>query len=138
MTDERSEPHISDEYRSSMKEWVDIKNVIKSATADLKKLRDREKNLNTFLKGYMKANKIDTCNLRKGKVKCSTKQSRGAVTKKTIQEGLFEFFDGDEERTKAAIECIERKRAVKETTSLRLTGLKVPADESSESTPASP
>jgi hypothetical protein len=135
---EDAQPHVSDEFRSSMKEWMDIKKVIKEARASLKKLTDREKNLATFLKGFMKSNKIDTCNLRKGKVKYSSKQGKKAITKKTIEEGLVEFFDGDHERAKAAIECIERKRELKDTQTLRVSGLKSKGDDTSDSPPQSP
>lgn len=135
---EESAAHISDEFRSSMKEWIEIKKIIKEARASLKKLTDREKNLATFLKGFMKSNKIDTCNLRKGKVKYTSKQGKKAITKKTIEQGLLEFFDGDKGRADAAIECIERKREIKDTQSLRVSGLKNKTDDTSESPPSSP
>ena len=124
-TDEHNVPgELSDEFKDSMKEWVDLKNVIKNARADIKTMNDREKNLKTYIKGFMKSNRIDQCNLRKGKVSLSTKASKKAITADTIKKGLSAFFEGDEHRTTACFDAIQESREVTERQVLTLSGLK--------------
>ena len=115
---------LTDEFKNAMKEWVDLKTVLKNARGDLKTMNDREKNLKTFIKGFMKSNKIDQCNLRKGKVSLSTKSSKKALTADTIKKGLAAFFEGDEHRIVAAFEAIQDNREVTERQVLTLSGLK--------------
>ena len=115
---------LAQEFKDAMKEWVELKKVITEARKDLKGLSDRERNLKTYIKGYMKSTKIDTCNLRKGKVSLNIKQAKKAVTAKTIEQGLMRFFENDVERTQAAIEAIHDSREVTERETLSLTGIK--------------
>ena len=76
----------------------------------------------------MKSNKIDQCNLRKGKVSLSTKSSKKALTADTIKKGLAAFFEGDEHRIVAAFEAIQDNREVTERQVLTLSGLKGAAE----------
>ena len=120
---------LPDEFKLAMKEWIDIKQVITGASKDLKGLRDRERNLKTYLKGFMKANKLDACNTRGGaKVSYSAKPSKKGITKKTIEVGLLAYFGGDEGKARDAIIKIEESREEIERQTLSLRGLKV-ADE---------
>jgi hypothetical protein len=120
---------LADEFKQAMKEWVELKKVITDARKDLKGLSDREKNLKTYIKGYMKSTKIDTCNLRKGKVSLSVKQTKKAVNARTIEQGLMKFFENDIERTQAALEAIQDSREVTERETLSLRGIKTKDEE---------
>lgn len=125
-----SEPtELSDEFKTAMKEWTELKKMLKKAADDLKPAKQREKELKLYVQGYMKAKKIDTCNLRKGKVKYSSKTTKKAINKETIRNGLLTFFEGDDQRTDAAIQAIEDAREEKETQSIRLSGLKESGEE---------
>ncbi len=115
---------LAPEFRDAMKEWVELKTVITQARKDLKGLSDRERNLKTYIKGYMKSTKIDTCNLRKGKVSLNIKQAKKAINTQTIENGLMKFFENDVERTQAAIESINNSREVTERETLSLRGIK--------------
>lgn len=115
---------LAQEFKDAMKEWVELKKVITEARKDLKGLSDRERNLKTYIKGYMKSTKIDTCNLRKGKVSLNVKQTKKAISAKTIESGLMKFFENDVERTQAAIEAIHDSREVTERETLSLRGIK--------------
>lgn len=119
---------LAQEFKDAMKEWVELKKVITEARKDLKGLSDRERNLKTYIKGYMKSTKIDTCNLRKGKVSLNVKQAKKAITAKTIEQGLLNFFENDAERTQAAIESINDSRELTERETLSLRGIK-PSDQ---------
>ena len=120
---------LSDEFKSSMKEWVELKSVLTNARKDLKALSDRERNLKTYLKGAMAAQKIDKCNLRKGKVSLNKKQAKMGITKDTIARGLLEFFQGDKEKAQGAYDAIQTAREVVERSTLSLTGLKTKGEE---------
>lgn len=120
---------LAQEFKDAMKEWVELKKVITEARKDLKGLSDREKNLKTYIKGYMKSTKIDTCNLRKGKVSLNVKQSKKAINAKTIEDGLMKFFENDIERTQAAIGAIQDSREVTERETLSLRGIKTSDEE---------
>ena len=127
---EEQEPiQLSDEFKAAMKEWTELKQMLKKAADDLKPAKIREKELKLYVAGYMKSQKIDTCNLRKGKVKCSTKTTKKAINKNVIRTGLLAFFDGNQDRMEAAWEAIENARETKETNSLRVSGLNKPNDE---------
>ena len=120
---------LPDEFKMAMKEWIELKKVITGASKDLKGLRDRERNLKTYIKGFMKANKIDACNTRGGaKVSYNSKASKKGITKKTITDGLLKFFNGDQEKTQSALDSIEQSRESTERQTLTLKGLK-PTDE---------
>jgi|TARA_R110000851_G_scaffold182392_4_gene331535 hypothetical protein len=124
MDDDNTPGELTDEFKNSMKEWVDLKTVLKNARGDIKIMNDREKNLKTYIKGFMKSNKIDQCNLRKGKVSLSTKASKKSLTADTIKKGLAAFFEGDEHRIIAAFDAIQDNREVTERQVLTLSGLK--------------
>ena len=122
---ENPQTDLPDEFKLAMKEWIDIKQVITGASKDLKGLRDRERNLKTYLKGFMKANKLDACNTRGGaRVSYNAKHAKKGITKKTIEQGLLEFFGGDHAKTSAALEAIENNREEVERQTLSLRGLK--------------
>ena len=122
--DDNTVGELTPEFRTAMKEWIELKGVLTNARKDLKGLNDREKNLKTYIKGFMKSNKIDQCNLRKGKVALSTKAAKKGINKDTIERGLHAFFEGDEGRVSAAIEAIQENREVTERQVLTLSGLK--------------
>lgn len=116
---------LPDEFKNAMKEWIDLKQVITGASKDLKALRDRERNLKTYLKGFMKANQLDACNTRGGaKVSYRSKPAKKAVNKNTIVSGLMSYFQNDQDKAQAAFQSIEDAREETDRQTLSLTGLK--------------
>ena len=116
---------LPEEFRTSMKEWIELKKVITGASKDLKGLRDRERNLKTYIKGFMKANKLDACNTRGGaKVSYAMKPAKKGITNNTIMKGLLTYFDGDENKTKDALSAIDNCREDVERQTLTLRNLK--------------
>lgn len=97
---------ISDEFRRAMGEWVELKKQITEARKDIKVLADREKQLKTFVKDFMKEQKIDTVNLKKGKVSLKTSKRRGTLTKAAVKTGLEHYFGGDETKVEGALNAI--------------------------------
>ena len=115
---------ISDQFRAAMKDWVDLKQQLSSARKDMRILNNREKQLNEYIKNYMKSQEIDKVNLKGGKVTLKTTQKSGALTKAVVHQGLLVFFQGDEVRTETAMTCILDGIQKKESESISLTGLK--------------
>ena len=97
---------ISDEFRRAMGEWVELKKQLAEARKDMKVLADREKQLKTFVKDFMKEQKIDTVNLKKGKVSLKTSKRRGTLTKAAVKTGLEHYFGGDETKVEGALNAI--------------------------------
>jgi hypothetical protein len=106
-------------------------------------LNTREKQLKQYIADYMKDVKIDSVNLKKGKVRVKrrrpnqlvtkrfssqvtvkTSERAGTMTKAAVQNGLTIYFQGDEIMVEAAMNCILDNIDKKQMTTVSLTGLK--------------
>jgi len=114
---------ITEEFRKAMSEWVEIKNQLTEARKDMKILNTREKDLKEYVKSFMKEQKIDKVNLKKGKVTLKTTKRSGTITKKAVEEGLGTYFNGDEARVEGAMNAIMDTIGTKESENISLTGL---------------
>ena len=72
----------------------------------------------------MKEVKIDSVNLKKGKVTVKTSERSGTMTKAAVQNGLNIYFQGDEIMVEAAMNCIIDNIDKKQMTTVSLTGIK--------------
>ena len=115
---------ISDEFRQKMTEWVDLKKQLTEARKDMAVLNKREKELKSFIASYMKEQQIDNINLKKGKVTRRTSQKKPTFSKKTVEQGLNVYFQGDEVRVEGAINCITETLPTEEKEIISLTGIK--------------
>jgi hypothetical protein len=118
-----STEQISDQFRSAMSDWVELKKQLTSARQDMKILNTREKQLKEYIKNYMMNQKIDKVNLKKGKVTLRTSTKSGSLTKAAVLNGLNTYFQGDEVRTEAAMTCILDNIPKTESEVISLTGL---------------
>lgn len=116
-------PVITDDFKTSMAQWVELKKQLTEARKDMKILNTREKELKTFIQGYMKEEKIDKVNLKKGKVSLRTSKKRAPFTKSAVQTGLVTYFDGDETKAETVMNFIVDSLEVNESNSISLTGL---------------
>lgn len=114
---------VTDQFRATMTEWVDLKKQLTSVRADMKILNNREKQLKDYIKNYMKNQGIDKVNLKRGKVTFRVGQKVGSMTKAAVFNGLGIYFQGDEVRTEAAMTCILDNIQKTETEIISLTGL---------------
>jgi len=114
---------ISEQFRSAMTDWVELKKQLTSARKDMKILNNREKQLKEYIKNYMKNQKIDKVNLKKGKVTLRTSTKTGSLTKAAVLNGLNVYFQGDEVRTEAVMTCILDNIPKSESEVISLTGL---------------
>jgi hypothetical protein len=114
---------ISDEFRKTMADWVELKRQLAEARNDMKILNTREKELKHAIAGYMKTTDIDTVNLKKGKVSLRKKVSKASMSKKAVEAGLMIFFQQDETQVERAMTCIQDTLEEKESDVISLTGL---------------
>ena len=97
---------ITDEFRTAMAQWVEIKTQLADARKDMKVLNSREKQLKDFIKEYMKRQQLDLVNLKKGKVSLRTTTKKASFTKDVVQNGLSIYFNNDEVKVEGATKMI--------------------------------
>jgi len=115
---------MSEELSHNVQKLVELSKQIADAKADIKVLVAAEKSLKELVKANMQQEKIDTINLKKGKIALKKSVRKQGMNKKTVTEGLRTYFKNDEEQLNGAIECILECCETKESTSLSMTGLK--------------
>lgn len=115
---------ITDEFRVRMAEWVELKKQLSEARKDMRVLNQKEKELKGFIGEFMKTQKIDNINLKKGKVTRRVTQKKPTFSKKTVEAGLGVYFQGDEVRVESAINCILDSVPAEERDVVSLTGIK--------------
>jgi hypothetical protein len=114
---------ITDEFRSAMADWVQLKTQLSEARKDMKVLNEREKQLKEFIKTFMKNQSLDLINLKKGKVTLKTTTKQSSMTREAVRKGLGVYFWGDEAKVDGAIQCILDNLESEEADVISLTGL---------------
>jgi polyphosphate kinase 2 (PPK2 family) len=114
---------ITDEFRSAMADWVQLKTQLAEARKDMKVLNEREKQLKEFIKTFMKDKSLDLINLKKGKVTLKTTVKKSSMTREAVRKGLSIYFGGDEAKVDGAIQCILDNLESEEADVISLTGL---------------
>ena len=119
---------ITDEFRTRMAEWVELKKQLTEARQDMRVLNQREKVLKSFIGEFMKDKQIDNINLKKGKVTRRVTQKKPTFSKKAVEAGLGVYFQGDEVRVESALNCIADSLPTEERDVVSLTGIKTNGD----------
>jgi hypothetical protein len=114
---------ITEEFRSAMADWVQLKTQLTEARKDMKVLNEREKQLKEFIKTFMKNQSLDLVNLKKGKVTLKTTMKKSSMTREAVRKGLLIYFGGDEAKVDGAIQCILDNLESEEADVISLTGL---------------
>ena len=114
---------ITEEFRSAMADWVQLKTQLTEARKDMKILNEREKQLKEFIKTFMKNQSLDLINLKKGKVTLKTTVKKSSMTREAVRNGLNIYFGGDEAKVDGAIQCILDNLDSEEADVISLTGL---------------
>jgi hypothetical protein len=115
---------ITEEFRAKMSEWVNLKKQLTEARKDMKVLNTREKELNLYIKTYMKLQKIDNVNLKQGKVTYKQTKKKPTFSKKAVVNGLMKYFKDDEQKVEDVIDTIADSLEIQEKDSIHLTGIK--------------
>jgi hypothetical protein len=115
---------ITEEFRTAMADWVQIKTQLTEARKDMKVLNEREKQLKEFIKVFMKNQSLDLINLKKGaKVTLKTVVKKSSVSKDAVKKGLLAYFGGDEVKMEGAFQCILDNLDSEESDVVSLTGI---------------
>jgi hypothetical protein len=115
---------ITEEFRTAMADWVQIKTQLTEARKDMKVLNEREKQLKEFIKVFMKNQSLDLINLKKGaKVTLKTVVKKSSVSKDAVKKGLLVYFGGDEVKMEGAFQCILDNLDSEEADVVSLTGI---------------
>ncbi len=105
-------------------ELLEVNKQISDARDDLKVLTNVEKKLKEKLKSSMMTKEIDTINLKKGKIKLKKTIKKATFNKKSVTEGLTNFFNGDPNQLDGALTAIKEVLPEKENVTLSMTGIK--------------
>tara|TARA_B110000495_G_scaffold200685_1_gene216432 strand:+ start:584 stop:964 length:381 start_codon:yes stop_codon:yes gene_type:complete len=119
---------VTNELSETVSKLVDLTKQLAEAKSDIKILNQEEKRLKENVKKHMVSQGIDTINLRKGKISLRKSVRKSGMSKDAIKEGLSKFFGGDEVKVEGALNAIQDNLAIKESTSLSLTGIKEKAE----------
>ena len=115
---------ITEEFRTAMADWVQIKTQLTEARKDMKVLNEREKQLKEFIKVFMKNQSLDLINLKKGaKVTLKTVVKKSSVSRDAVKKGLLVYFGGDEVKMEGAFQCILDNLDSEESDVVSLTGI---------------
>lgn len=113
-----------DDLADTVAKLLEISKQINDAKDDLKILVQEEKRMKETVKKNMVQKDIDVINLKKGKIKLKKSIRKAGYNKKTVTEGLTNYFSGDEAKLEGALNAINDILPEKETTSISMTGIK--------------
>ena len=114
---------MSEDLSNTVNRLVDLSKQISAAKEDIKVLVAAERALKEQVKLSMLEKKIDVVNLRKGKISIKKSVRKQGMNKKTVTEGLSNFFQNNEQ-LEAALNAILDCCETRENTTLSMTGLK--------------
>ena len=120
----QDEPHITHEFESTIKRWVEIDNQIKQAQDAIRILRDEQKQLGSVVITFIKTNNLEKHDIglgNEGKLKLAVATKTAPITRKYIEQRLTEYFKSSakakeitefiyDNREKNQSECIRRTR----------------------------
>ena len=117
---------MADQFKDAMNNWVALKKQLVTIRTDLKILNTQEKGLRTYIQGFMKDQKITTCNVseQQAKVSYTTRKVRTSFSKDLVRKGLLKYFRGDESLVDRVFELIQEEVEVSEKDSISLKNLK--------------
>jgi hypothetical protein len=115
---------MSQDVKTVMSEWIELKKNLTEARKDLSTLNKREKELRKYIQTFMVEKQIDTVKVENEKVSVKKTKKTGSLTKDTLRVGLLKFFEDDTVRTDACFACVMENLPKKETATLTLTAPK--------------
>lgn len=96
-----------------LKEWVTLDNEIQEIGKKLRKVRLDKKQTSIELMAIMKTNNIDCFDINDGKIIYKKKNSKKAITSKSLATLLQSYFDGDSTQIENLTNYVEDHRQEK-------------------------
>ena len=97
---------LDGDFKTNLKEYIDLDRQIKEASKSLKIIKNRKKNLSKTINVYMKQYSIDELQIPGGKIKTVETNSTGGLTKKIILERCVLLCNGNEDEGKQMADFI--------------------------------
>lgn len=102
----------------NVKEWIKIDNEMKMLQNEIKKRRERKKELTENLVTVLRENDIDGWNTKEGKLEYVKTRTKSSLNKQHIRESLLKFIK-NEEQVDAMTQFIYESRSIKEKESIK-------------------
>lgn len=103
------------EFKGKLKEWLAIDQEISLYTSKIRQLKQRKnKELEPEITAFMVEHNISDVNTDKGKVKCSQRNVKKALSRSNIQDNLSKVLH-DDLKVEQAVNMIMNNREVKVT-----------------------
>lgn len=112
---------MSQDVKTAMSEWIELKKNLTEARKDLSTLNKREKELRKYIQTFMVEKQIDAVKVENERVSIKKTKKSGSLTKDNLRSGLLKFFEDDVVRTDACYTCVMENLPKKETATLNLT-----------------
>ena len=116
---------MSEDVKTTMEEWIALKNQLAEIRKDVKVLTIREKTLKEEINNFMTTKEVDVVKLEGlGKISTKSRQSKGTFNREAVKRGLSTFFGGNEAQVEGAMTAIEDGLDIRETSTVTLTKAK--------------
>ena len=86
---------LTDNFKSNLKEYLDIDRQIKDATKSLGIIKKRKMNLADQINSHMKNHQVDEINIGDGKIKTFVSMTTESLNKKVILDRCISLCKGD-------------------------------------------
>ena len=84
-----------DQLIKTIKDWVKIDNEIRSLQEEIKKRKEKKKQISESLITIMKQNEIDCFDIKDGQICYTKKMVKKPITKGILMNILSKYFEGD-------------------------------------------
>lgn len=114
---------LSEDFKSNLKEFLDIDNQIKEATKSISIIKKRKNELADMINIHMKKHEIDELNIGDGKIKTYKTVKTESLNKKIILDRCVLLCNNDYEKGKKMCEfiCDPEARTKTESTGIKRT-----------------
>lgn len=118
---------VTDEFKKWILEWVDLDDTVKNAHAELRKVKERQKQLENMILTYMKVNKIEDIGIQDG-----TLEFRETVRKTALSRvDMIDLLDHSgmlksDVKADQVVEYLYSNRREKESSSIKRINKKEP------------
>jgi len=110
-------------FENNIKLWVENDNKIKLLLQEIKLLRNEKNNYNNNIMNYIHDNNLENATIKigNGKLNFIDSNQQQPLTYKFIIEGLYIYFNNDEDKVLDIINFLKSRRIIKSTKEIKRT-----------------